>query len=113
MADAGVYRELGEAAWAWTLGQVHHDEDGPWLAERIVDGEPRPAAARVCLYDGIAGLAPVLAELRLARTLTQAEAALAEGIAERLAARAGTRVEPSLYDGLAGDVTALRLLAPG
>ncbi|MEV4513879.1 lanthionine synthetase LanC family protein [Dactylosporangium sp. NPDC049525] len=113
MGNAATYRELGEAAWAWTLGHVHHDEGGPWLTERVTDGEPKPASARDCFYDGVAGLAPVLAELRRHRPLTAAETALADGIVERLAAQAGTRVEPSLYDGLAGDVTALRLLAPG
>ena len=41
------------------------------------------------------------------------EQALAAGIVARLCAAAATRAEPSLYDGLAGDVTALKLLAPG
>ncbi len=39
--------------------------------------------------------------------------ALAAGIAARLSAVAPDRTEPSLYDGLGGDVTALKLLAPG
>src|SRR5262249_30961114 len=45
--------------------------------------------------------------------LTGVEQALAAGIVARLCAVAPTRAEPSLYDGLAGDVTALKLLAPG
>ncbi len=41
------------------------------------------------------------------------EQALAARIVARLCAVAPTRAEPSLYHGLAGDVTALKLLAPG
>jgi lantibiotic modifying enzyme len=109
-----VFRELGEAAWAWVLGQVREDE-GPWLPE-MVSGDGRPAAPgedRDSLYAGIAGLAPVLAEVGEYRVLTGAEKALAAGIAARLSAVAPDRTEPSLYDGLGGDVTALKLLAPG
>ncbi|MET7422944.1 lanthionine synthetase LanC family protein [Dactylosporangium sp. NPDC005555] len=108
-----MYRELGEAAWAWTLAHVHHDEDGPWLPAEVTDGEPHPAPDRDSLYAGIAGLAPVLAEIRLHRPLTGAETDLADAIVARLSAAAATRVEPSLYDGLGGDTTALRLLEPG
>ncbi|AUG81926.1 Lanthionine synthetase [Kitasatospora sp. MMS16-BH015] len=114
MAESDVYRETGEAAWAWVLGQVR-EEDGPWLAERVVEGEPQaePAADRDCLYAGIGGLAPVLAEIARCRPLEPAERELAAGIVARLSRTAATRTEPSLYDGLAGDATALRLLAPG
>ena len=113
MAEDEVYRELGEAGWAWVAGQVRGD-DGPWLP--AVSGEAPPAgpgADRDSLYAGIAGLAPVLAEIGRCRALTGAEQALAAGIVARLSAMAVTRAEPSLYDGLAGDVTALKLLAPG
>ena len=113
MAQDEVYRELGEAAWAWVASQVRGD-DGPWLP--AVPGEEPPAgpdADRDSLYAGIAGLAPVLAEIGRCRALTGAEQALAAGIVSRLSAMAVTRAEPSLYDGLAGDVTALKLLAPG
>src|SRR5262249_31772198 len=72
-----------------------------------------PAADRDTLYAGIAGLAPVLAEIRLSRELTAAERALGHGIVARLSATAPTLTEASLYDGLAGHVTALRLLSPG
>jgi hypothetical protein len=109
-----VYRELGEAAWAWVMGQVRGDE-GPWLPEVVPDDEPPagPGADRDSLYAGIGGLAPVLAELGRSRALTGAEQALAAGIVARLRARVPARAEPSLYVGLGGDVTALRLLAPG
>jgi hypothetical protein len=112
-AGAG-YRELGEAAWAWVARQVQ-DDAGPWLPEEVPeDGPPAgPGPDRDSLYGGIAGLAPVLAEIRQYRALTSAEESLAAGIVARLLVMVPTRTEPSLYVGLAGDVTALKLLAPG
>jgi len=109
-----VYRELGEAAWAWVLGQVRDDE-GPWLPAVVSAGEPPagPGADRDSVYAGIGGLAPVLAEIGQYRAPASAEQALAAAIVARLRAVLPARAEPSLYDGLGGDVTALRLLAPG
>jgi lantibiotic modifying enzyme len=109
-----VYRQLGEAAWAWVVGQVRQD-GGPWLPEAVPDdGRPaQPGTDRDSLYAGIGGLAPVLAEIGQYRAAGGAEQALAAGIVARLSAMAPARTEPSLYDGLAGDVTALKLLAPG
>ena len=108
-----VYRELGEAAWAWVLGQVR-EQAGPWLPEVVPDdGQVEPGEDRDSLYAGIAGLAPVLAEISQHRAVSDAEQVLATGIVARLSAMAQTRTDPSLYTGLAGDVTALRLLAPG
>ena len=72
-----------------------------------------PAEDRDSLYAGIAGLAPVLAEIAQYRALRDVEEVLMAGVVSRLSAKASVRAEPSLYDGLAGDVTALRLLAPG
>ncbi|WP_241826788.1 lanthionine synthetase LanC family protein [Streptomyces graminilatus] len=112
------YRDLGEAAWSWVLDQVRED-DGPWLPETVSENGAKgssdtvPAKDRDCLYAGIAGLAPVLAEIARQRELTARERSLAAGIVTRLSAAAKDRTEPSLYDGLAGDATALRLLAPG
>jgi hypothetical protein len=96
------------------MSQVR-ESDGPWLPEAVPpDGQPTgPGADRDSLYAGIGGLAPVLAEIGRYRALTDVEQALVTGIVARLCAVAPTRAEPSLYDGLAGDVTALRLLAPG
>jgi hypothetical protein len=113
VTDEG-YRELGEAAWAWVFGQVRDDE-GPWLPEVVAGDGPLtgPAADRDSVYAGIGGLAPVLAEIGQHRALTGAEQALADGIVARLRAVVPARTEPSLYDGLGGDVTALKLLAPG
>jgi len=106
------YRELGEAAWAWVLGQVR-GHDGPWLPDEVDDDPPQPTGDRDTFYAGIAGLAPVLAELARHRELDSTERALAAGIVDRLARLAPAGLEPSLYDGLAGYVAALRLLAPG
>ena len=109
-----MYRDLGEAAWAWVLSQIRGDE-GPWLPAVVPgDGPPaEPGADRDSVYAGIGGLAPVLAEIGQYRPLSGAEQALAAGIVARLGATVPARAEPSLYDGLGGDVTALRLLAPG
>jgi lantibiotic modifying enzyme len=112
------YRDLAEAAWAWVLGQVR-DDDGPWLPVSVgVDEptggpDPTPGPDRDCLYDGIAGLAPVLAEIALHRGLSAAEAELADGIVARLSRLAQTATESGLYEGLAGQVAALRMLASG
>jgi hypothetical protein len=72
-----------------------------------------PGVDRDSLYAGIGGLALVLAEIGQHRALSSAEQALSAGIAVRLSAAAGARADASLYLGLGGDVTALKLLAPG
>jgi lantibiotic modifying enzyme len=114
VTTADTYRELGEAAWSWVMSQVGHD-DGPWLPVTVSNDwlETAPAEDRDSLYAGIGGLAPVLAEIAQYRPLRGAEQVLVRGVVARLSAMASTRTEPSLYDGLAGDVTALKLLAPG
>ncbi|MDW4910581.1 lanthionine synthetase LanC family protein [Streptomyces sp. ADMS] len=107
------YRDLAEAAWSWVLDRIR-DDDGPWLPETVSeDADTTPSEDRDCLYSGIAGLAPVLAEIARYREPTDRERSLATGIVTRLSSAARDRTEPSLYEGLAGDVTALRLLAPG
>jgi hypothetical protein len=72
-----AYRELGEAAWSWVLAQVRED-DGPWLPESVADAgpEPQPPADRDSFYSGIAGLAPVMAEVEQYRPLRDDETAL-------------------------------------
>lgn len=114
MVTSDAYRELGEAAWSWVLSHVRED-DGPWLPATVLEdgGHMAPAEDRDSLYAGIGGLAPVLAEIALYRALGDVEQVLAAGVVARLSAKASIRTEPSLYDGLAGDVTALKLLAPG
>jgi lantibiotic modifying enzyme len=108
-----AYREVAEAAWVWVLDHIREAE-GPWLPESVTDGweDAEPPGDRDSLYAGIAGLAPVLAEIAQSRPLNDTERRLATRIAERLSAMAATRTEASLYDGLAGDATALRMLAP-
>jgi hypothetical protein len=109
-----AYRELGEAAWSWVLSHVREDE-GPWLPATVSEdgGQMAPAEDRDSLYAGIGGLAPVLAEIAQYRGLRDVEQVLAAGVVARLSTKVSVRTEPSLYDGLAGDVTALKLLAPG
>jgi len=108
-----AYRQVGEQAWAWVLGHVR-DDGGPWLPVSVEAGweASGPADDRDSLYAGIAGLAPVLAEIAQTRRLTDAEHDLGRRIVDRLTAMAPTRTEASLYDGLAGDLTALWMLAP-
>lgn len=91
------------------------EDDGPWLPATVSadGGQTAPAEDRDSLYAGIGGLAPVLAEIAQYRGLRDVEQVLAAGVVARLSAQARVRTEPSLYDGLAGDVTALKLLAPG
>ena len=114
MASVEAYRDLGEAAWSWVVSHVA-DDDGPWLPATVADEqeEQAPAEDRDSLYAGIAGLAPVLAEIAMYRAHNDLEQVLATRIVARLRAQASVRLEPSLYDGLAGDATALKLLAPG
>ncbi len=113
MVASDAYRELGEAAWSWVLSYVRED-DGPWIPVTVSeDGQVAPAEDRDSLYAGIGGLAPVLAEIAQYRALSDVEQVLATRVVARLSAEASVRTEPSLYDGLAGDVTALKLLAPG
>jgi hypothetical protein len=109
-----AYREVGEAAWSWVLSHVRED-DGPWLPETVSgDGQQgAPAEDRDSLYAGIGGLAPVLAEIAQHRALNEVEQVLVTRVVARLAAQVSVRTGASLFDGLAGDVTALKLLAPG
>lgn len=109
-----AYRDLGEAAWSWVLDQVRED-DGPWLPASVPDDgqQTAPADERDSLYTGIAGLAPVLAEIAQYRDLREGEQTLATRIVARLTAMVTRRTDLSLYDGLAGDLMALRLLSPG
>jgi hypothetical protein len=113
MTAPETYREIGERAWSWVLDHVR-EQDGPWLPVSVTESwdEARPPGDRDCLYDGIAGLAPALAEIAETRSLSGTEVALAHGIVDRLSTTAATRTEASLYDGLAGHAVALRMLSP-
>ncbi|HET7475739.1 MAG TPA: lanthionine synthetase LanC family protein, partial [Dermatophilaceae bacterium] len=107
MTRGEAFRELGEAAWRFVHGQIRYDGVGPWLPETVpADGRPPPG--RDDLYAGIAGLAPLLAELRLHRGWTPGEQDLAAAVVVSL--RTGASTNAALYDGLAGSVVALRML---
>ena len=91
--------DCAAGAWAWLLDQVRWDSAGPWIPTSVpVPGEGPPDAPpdRDCLHDGIGGLAPALAEVRLAREWTQEESTLAAGISSRLSV-AHTAGECGLY----------------
>lgn len=108
MTSSGRYRDVGESAWAWVLDQVR-DDDGPWLPEWVVDGaDPAPVVAdRDILYCGIAGLAPLLVEIGLARDLDDRELALQAAVVARLQRVSVSTDDPSLYVGSAGHACAL------
>lgn len=112
--------ETAEAAWTWVLAQTHEDAQGPWVPDTVPDDGPAvPAAHRDSVYEGIGGLAPALAELRLLRPWTDHESLLAARIVERLTDDAAQSdpaepaVECSLYLGAAGSLAAVELLDPG
>ena len=107
-------RRCADAGWAWVLAQVHHDDAGPWIPVSV-PREDEPVVVeeyRDCVYEGIAGLAPTLAELALTRPWSEPEQALADAVVARLGV-AEVGDEGGLYTGLAGSAAALRMLAPG
>ncbi|MEO8830420.1 lanthionine synthetase LanC family protein [Lapillicoccus sp.] len=116
MAGGGAYRDLGGQALAWVLAQVRLEPDGLWLPTTITtedsEGSTEPDEFRDSIYEGLGGLAILLAEVRLTRAWAPDEQAVAARIVERLTTTARKRQDATLYGGLAGDVVALRLLAP-
>ncbi len=111
----GRVREVAEAGWRWVLDHVRWC-DGPWIPASVRvddavkpgdDGEPPSTGYRDGLYDGIGGLALVLAEVRSTRSWTGEEAELAAAIAQRLRAQIPVATDVSLFDGLSGMVGAL------
>jgi len=109
--DAAWARDVAWQAWAWVLDQVRWDDGGPWIPLSVpADGDVgSPPEDRDCLYDGVAGLAPALAEVRLSRPWDETEQVLADGVASRLL-DPSTTTDCSLYVGLAGSLTAVTLL---
>lgn len=107
-----TYWGTAEAAWRWVLDQVHYDDEAVWVpfpAGGVLDPEERDG-----MYAGVAGLAHVLAEIRLVRSWTAEEQRLAHLIAEQLRAGIGTAVDFTFFSGLVGTIDALTLLgAPG
>jgi len=116
MPDAKRYDDVAAAAWRWVLDQVSTDAEGPVLPEWVADGVPHdvPPEYRDGMYSGVAGLAHVLAEVRLMRPWTDEERDLADGIAGRLRRHVGTLEDATLFDGLGSTIGALVALeAPG
>ncbi|MEV6282616.1 lanthionine synthetase LanC family protein [Kribbella sp. NPDC051770] len=103
-----TYLETAEGAWQWTLGQLRWDADGPWIPGAVVDGvEPEVSWDRDSMHSGVAGLLHTLAEIRLARAWTPAEAELADAVAERLIAVIPATTDVSYFDGLVSTIGAL------
>lgn len=103
-----AYRALAERAWAWVQAQVRTDDGGLWLPENAAQTEPGDDPCG--MYFGVGGLAYVLAEVRLARDLTEAEQTLADGIGVTLARRIPAEPDFDLFAGLVailGVVTSL------
>ena len=100
-SDPGeAYAEAAEAAWRWVLDQVRWD-DGPWIPVSVTSPEPaEPGWDRDGLHSGVAGLAYLLAELRLSRPWTAEEERLAEGIADRLRQQLPTLADSTFFDAL-------------
>ena len=104
---AADYLEIGAAGWRWVLDQVGWD-DGPWIPETTADaGIPE---WRDGMHSGTAGLAPALAEIRLARGWTDEEQALADGIVDRIRRRTATETDVSYFLGLTSGIGALGAL---
>jgi hypothetical protein len=118
-SEPGRYTETAEAAWRWVLSQVRWS-DGPWIPPLVAvdpsadEPDPRPGPYRDGLHQGIAGLAHVLAEIRLARCWTTEESELSAAIVERLRRVTPVMTDVSFFDGLSSTVGALVALdAPG
>jgi hypothetical protein len=107
-----VYADLAERSWSWAVSQVRSGDEGLWLPERR--DQTDPGGYSHGMYSGVGGLAHVLAEIRLARPLTEAEHALAAGIADTLVRRIPEETEYDAFDGLVSTIGILTALdAPG
>lgn len=100
MDRVAVYRELADLSWAWVRTQVRSGDGGLSL----------PGDDRGGMHSGVGGLAHVLAEIRLARSLTAEEETLAAGIAETLVRRIADETEYGYFDGLVSTIGVLTAL---
>jgi lantibiotic modifying enzyme len=110
--DVEAARICSSDAWAWVMDQVRWDSSGPWIPSSVPassDAIPPSDVDRDSIYAGIGGLAPALAQFRLARDWTDAERHLADGLITRLNS-AATGGDCSLYAGLAGSLVAVAVL---
>ena len=111
MSDQPTSEELTDTAgraWRWMLDQVRTDEVGPWIPEQVTGSaadETLPPY-RDSMHSGIAGLAHVLAEIRLDRDWTDEESALAEAIGTRLRTRGAAELGYNFFGGLVSDIGA-------
>jgi lantibiotic modifying enzyme len=113
VADPDGYRALAECAWRWVLDQVGRDDAGPWIPENTSQTEPDDEY-RFGMHSGVEGLAHVLAEIRLTRRLSAAEAGLADDLAAMLVDRIPTEKEFDYFTGLTSTIGCLVALdAPG
>ncbi len=102
------YGVLGEAAWGWVLRQVQWDEAGPWIAEAA--GGEKPEEYRDGIHSGVGGLAHALAEIKLTRPWTAAEADLAGAIADRIRTTMPAEASITFFDGLVSGIGVLTAL---
>lgn len=116
--DPQVYDDLAEAAWRWVRRQVRRDDRGPWLPPHVdVDTGGQPVVQadddeRVGAYDGLGGLAHVLAELRLGRGWSDEEAVLAAEVGDAVRAHLPAARDVSVFGGTASDLDVLLALDP-
>jgi lantibiotic modifying enzyme len=109
--SADVHERTAETAWRWVLDQVRHDEHGPWVPTAVTDPPAdAPPSDRDGMHSGVAGLAHVLAEIRLGRDWTVEESALADAITTRLRATLAETTDTTYFDGLVGTIGALTAL---
>jgi hypothetical protein len=109
---AETYREVAESAGRWVLDQVRDDELGPWIPESVTAGDQPapPTEFREGMHSGIGGLAHLLAEVELTRSLTDQERGLGEAVAARTRTVLGTETDVSYFDGLASHLGVLTAL---
>ena len=106
--SADLHQRTADAAWRWVLDQVRHDEHGPWVPTAATDPPvDEPPSDRDGMHSGVAGLAHVLAEIRLARAWTAEESALADAITTRLRATVAETTDTTYFDGLVSTIGAL------
>ena len=106
--SADLYERTAEAAWRWVLDQVRHDEHGPWIPTAVTEPPTdEPSPGRDGMHSGVAGLAHVLAEIRLARAWSAEESALADAIATRLRATVAETTDTTYFDGVVSTIGAL------
>ncbi len=111
MPDQPTAEELtdtAERAWRWVLDQVRTDEVGPGSRSRS-RAAPRTRGLppyRDSMHNGIAGLAHVLAEIRLDRDWTDEESALGEAVGTRLRTRGPAELGYNFFGGLVSDIGA-------